>query len=207
MRKTLLALALAAMPALAEDPFAGYHASLDARLSEMLEPPPARPEPAAIVETPPPAAASPALARLERYRPAMEAILRDEGLPPSLVAVVLVESGAMPEALSPKSARGLWQLIPETARRYGLTVSDAADDRIQAERATRAAARYLRDLYRRFGDWPLALAGYNAGEEAVARAIRRAGEANFEGASRHLPAETRNYVPAVLAAMKLLGPA
>ena len=203
-----MAVALAAMPALADDPFSGYHASIEARVEEMLEPAPA-PRP---VEAPPamvdaPRKLTPALARLERYRPTMEAILRGEGLPEWLVAVVLVESGAVPEALSPKSARGLWQLIPETARRYGLTVSGTADDRIQTERATRAAARYLRDLYRRFGDWPLALAGYNAGEEAVARAIRRAGAANFEAASQHLPAETRSYVPAVLAAMQLLGPA
>ncbi len=203
-----MALALAAMPAPAADPFGGYHAAIEARLGEMLE---RAPEPPPVEAPPPvavaPRALTPALARLERYRPAMEAILRGEGLPERLVAVVLVESGAMPEALSPKSARGLWQLVPETARRYGLTVSGTADDRVQTERATRAAARYLRDLYRRFGDWRLALAGYNAGEEAVARAIQRAGAANFEAASRHLPEETRRYVPAVLDAMQLLGPA
>lgn len=149
-----------------------------------------------------------ALSRLERIRPALENILQQEGVPPRLAAVVLVESGARPMALSPKSARGLWQFIPETARRYGLVVDKHRDDRIELEPATRAAARYLRDLYQMFGTWRLALAAYNAGEGAVQRALNRAGADNFQEISdrKLIPAETRAYVPKVLAAMNLLTP-
>jgi soluble lytic murein transglycosylase-like protein len=147
-----------------------------------------------------------AFARLQRIRPALESILEAEGVPKDLVAVVLVESGAQPLALSPRQARGLWQIIPETARRYGLVVSAAKDERIELESATRAAASYLRDLYGRFGSWPLALAAYNAGENAIQSALGKGRARSFAqlSAARLLPAETRAYVPAVLAAMGLL---
>ena len=137
----------------------------------------------------------------------MERILEQERLPKGLVAVVLVESGAQRLALSSKQARGLWQLIPATARQYGLTVSSTNDDRVDVEQSTRAAARYLRDLYRRFEDWQLALAAYNAGPEAVQQALQRSHLATYSqiDAAKLLPAETRNYVPAVLSAMELLG--
>lgn len=147
-----------------------------------------------------------ALNRFSELTPTLRSILQSEGVPTSLASVVLVESAARPEAVSPRGALGLWQFMPATARRYGLTVSAAHDDRLDTEKATRAAARYLRELYARFGDWPLALAAYNAGEPAVERAIDRAGAAEFGFLSREklLPAETRSYVPAVLAAMDLL---
>ncbi len=148
-----------------------------------------------------------AFARLQRIRPSLESILDAEGVPKDLVAVVLVESGAQPLGLSSRHARGLWQIIPETARRYGLVVSASKDERIELESATRAAARYLRDLYRRFGSWPLALAAYNAGENAVQSALDKGRASTFSQlrAAKLLPAETRAYVPAVLAAMGLLG--
>lgn len=147
-----------------------------------------------------------AFARLQRIRPSLESILEAEGVPKDLVAVVLVESGAQPLAWSPRQARGLWQIIPETARRYGLVVSAAKDERVELESATRAAARYLRDLYGRFGSWPLALAAYNAGENAVQSALEKGRARSFSqlSAARLLPAETRAYVPAVLAAIGLL---
>ena len=147
-----------------------------------------------------------ALERLSRIRPALEAILAQEGIPPEFAAVVLVESGASPFALSPKAARGLWQFEPATAGRYGLVVSDARDDRTDLFRSTHAAAQYLRDLYRSFGEWQLALAAYNAGEGALKQAIERARSSDFRILSdqRLIPAETRNYVPAVLAAVNLL---
>jgi len=147
-----------------------------------------------------------ALKRLHKIRPELEDILRKEGVPPRFAAMVLVESGAKPSAQSPKSARGLWQLIPETARRYGLVVNKRRDDRMNLKLATRAAARYLHDLYCKFGTWRLALAAYNAGEGLVQRALDKAENANFQELSRRklIPAETRKYVPRVLAIADLL---
>jgi soluble lytic murein transglycosylase-like protein len=148
-----------------------------------------------------------AMSRLHRYRPALESILDREGLPRSLVAVVLVESGAQPHALSPKGARGLWQFMPATATQYGLAVTPKTDERVDVELATRAAARYLRDLFTKFGDWELALAAYNAGPDAVDRALQRGRASKYSeiSAARLLPEETRKYVPAVLSAMELTG--
>lgn len=152
---------------------------------------------------------SQAIDRLHQLRPSLEPILQAEGIPADLAAVVLIESGAVPTAQSLRGARGLWQFIPATAQRYGLTVHPERDERVDTEKATRAAARYLRDLYLRFGDWRLALAAYNAGEQAVQRAIDRAGSTDFWILSERglLPEETRQYVAAVLAALELLGDA
>lgn len=141
-----------------------------------------------------------ALQRVEQLRPLIEPILREEGVPTELAAVVLIESGGQFAALSSKGARGIWQFMPDTARRYGLTVSTVNDERLDVQKSTRAAARYLRDLYRRFGDWPLALAAYNAGEEAVSTAVEKASRKDFRSVSDSLPLETRKYVPAVLGA-------
>ncbi len=142
-----------------------------------------------------------ALDRVQQLRPAIEPILREEGIPAELSAVVLVESGGLTTALSPKGARGVWQFMPETARRYGLAVSAGRDERLDVTKSTHAAARYLRDLYLQFGDWQLALAAYNAGEQAVGLAISRVGQRKFSAIQAALPSETRNYVPAVLAAI------
>jgi soluble lytic murein transglycosylase-like protein len=143
-----------------------------------------------------------ALARYNSYRDILTRILIEEKLPLEVLSVALVESGFNPLALSPKGARGIWQLMPDTARRYGLTVAPGDDHRTHPELATRAAARYLQDLHRMFGDWELALAAYNAGEGRVQRAIELAGARDFNELARRklLPLETRNYVPAVLAA-------
>jgi soluble lytic murein transglycosylase-like protein len=142
------------------------------------------------------------LARYNSYRDTLTRILIEEKLPLEVLSVALVESGFNPLALSPKGARGIWQLMPDTARRYGLTVVPGEDHRTHPEHATRAAARYLQDLHRMFGDWELALAAYNAGEGRVQRAIELAGARDFNELARRklLPLETRNYVPAVLAA-------
>ncbi len=133
-------------------------------------------------------------------------IFAEEGVPSGLILVAAVESSYDPLALSPKGARGLWQLMPETARRFGLRVDGQTDDRIHPVRSTHAAARYLRQLYLQFGDWTLTLAAYNAGEQAVERAIDQAGSNDFLvlSAKKLLPAETRSYIPAVLAAAQLL---
>ncbi len=147
-----------------------------------------------------------AVERVALLRPTLEPILQEEGVPVGVVALVLVESGGRPTAISPKGALGLWQFMPETARRYGLVVTPGLDERLDVVKSTRVAARYLRDLYTHFGEWNLAFAAYNAGEHAVERAITNGGN-DFESLSqdRQLPLETRTYVPAVLSAVQLLG--
>jgi hypothetical protein len=141
--------------------------------------------------------------RLDSLQARVRPIFRKQGIPDDLAAVIGVESGGNPLALSPRGARGLWQLMPETARRYGLTVDARRDDRVDLEKSTQTAARYLNDLHLQFGDWALALAAYNTGEQNVERAIARAGSREFQTLSLlgYLPAETRKYVPAVLAAI------
>jgi len=146
-----------------------------------------------------------ALDRVAQLRPTLDPILREEGIPEDVTALVLIESGGRTTALSPKGALGLWQFMPETARRYGLEVGPGRDDRLDIVKSTRAAAHYLHDLYSHFGDWNLAFAAYNAGEQAVQRAIGQNGDRDFDSLSHQLPPETRNYVPAVLSAMRLLG--
>jgi hypothetical protein len=145
--------------------------------------------------------------RLNLLRPAVEPILKSHGVPIDLAAVILVESGGRATALSPKGARGLWQLMPDTARRYGLRVDEIRDDRLDLFRSTDAAAQYLHDLYVQFGDWKLALAAYNTGEANVGVAILRAHTQDFDQLAnlRVLPLETRNYVPRVLATAQLIG--
>jgi hypothetical protein len=144
-----------------------------------------------------------AIDRVNQLRSTLEPVLSSEGVPAELSAVVLVESGGIAAALSPKGARGVWQLMPDTARRYGLVIDGAHDDRTDVIKSTHAAARYLRDLYTKFGDWSLAMAAYNAGEDAVERALDRASSRDFNAIARAgmLPQETRNYVPAVLNAI------
>src|ERR1700730_10930566 len=138
-------------------------------------------------------------ARLDLLRTIIEPELAKAGLPVELSGMVQVESGAQTFALSPRGARGLWQLMPDTARRYGLTVTTQRDERLDAYKSARAAARYLRTLYAQFGDWSLVFAAYNAGEQTIQRAIDRSGTTDFFQLNRLLPAETRSYVPAVWA--------
>ncbi|MGB9072223.1 MAG: lytic transglycosylase domain-containing protein [Terriglobales bacterium] len=144
-----------------------------------------------------------AVERVQGLRPVLEPILREEGVPLQMAAVVLIESSGLTTALSSKGARGLWQLMPDTARRYGLVVTTTVDERLDPFKSTRAAARYLHDLYTKFGNWPLALAAYNAGEDAVQRALDRTSTRDFQSIARTgmLPLETRSYVPAVLNAI------
>lgn len=146
-------------------------------------------------------------ARYGEYQKTLGLFLVEEQVPIELLAVAFVESGFNPLALSPKGARGIWQFMPATAQQYGLRVQPGNDHRTHPEHSTRAAAKYLRFLFNQFGDWKLALAGYNAGEARVQQIIDRTGIRDFDEMSRRglLPLETRNYVPAVLAATSRFG--
>jgi membrane-bound lytic murein transglycosylase D len=136
--------------------------------------------------------------RLQRYLPYIHAEVRARGLPGELALLPIVESALDPYAFSHGGAAGLWQFIPATATRFGLARNWWVDARRDPALATDAALSYLEYLYERFGDWNLAVAGYNAGEGNVARALSRAkGRTSFW--ELQLPRETRAYVPRLLA--------
>ncbi len=141
------------------------------------------------------------LRRSGRYRPMIQRILDDEGVPQELIYLAQVESGFLPRARSYKSAVGMWQFVQFRGREYGLFQTPLTDDRMDPEKATRAAARHLHDLYAIFGDWYLAMAAYNCGPGCVEKAVERTGYADFWELSRLnvLPKDTRNYVPVILA--------
>ena len=147
------------------------------------------------------------LARGSRYLPGLRRILEANGVPPSLALLPVIESGFYPTARGRRGERGLWQLRRATARRFGLVVNAHRDDRLQPERATRAAAQYLRLLHERYGDWPLALAAYNAGEHRVDRALAREPEASFWRLAErgYLPRISREYVPRFFAVVRVAG--
>ena len=131
--------------------------------------------------------------------PRIRPILQEEGIPEEVLYLAMIESGLNPRAYSYAHAAGIWQFIPSTGRIFGLHVDKTYDERLHVEEATRAACRYLRNLYNQFGDWYLAFAAYNCGEGRVDREIRRSKTRNYWSLSR-LPRQTRNYVPAYLAA-------
>lgn len=134
------------------------------------------------------------------YFPLYEAKMREYGVPDDLKFLSVVESALNPKAVSCVGATGLWQFMPSTGGEYGLRTNTAVEDRSNPVKSTDAAARHLRDLYKQFDDWALALAAYNSGAGRVNGAIRRAGSRNFWKIQHYLPAETRNYVPAFIAA-------
>jgi membrane-bound lytic murein transglycosylase D len=139
--------------------------------------------------------------RSGRYREMILRIFKEEGIPQDLIYMAQAESGFKPLALSRARARGMWQFMASRGVGYGLRRSLWVDDRQDPEKATRAAARHLKDLYNQFGDWYLAMAAYNSGPGNVQQAVRRTGYADFwELYKRNvLPAETKNYVPIILA--------
>ncbi len=147
----------------------------------------------AIVET--------GLRRAGRYRPMIERVLHEEGLPSDLMYMAQAESAFQPQALSRAGARGLWQFMSFRGKQYGLEHSWWVDDRQDPEKATRAAAHHLRDLYNMFGDWYLAMAAYDSGPGTVQHAVERTGYADFWQLYKMnaLPKETRDYVPIILA--------
>jgi membrane-bound lytic murein transglycosylase D len=142
-----------------------------------------------------------AWARAGRYREMISRVFKEEGVPQDLIYLAQAESGFQPLALSRAGARGMWQFMAQTGELNGLTRTWWVDDRQDPEKATRAAARHLRDLYNQFGDWYLAMAAYNSGAGTVQHAVERTGYADFWELYRRgvLPQETRNYVPIIIA--------
>jgi membrane-bound lytic murein transglycosylase D len=145
------------------------------------------------------------LSRGARFLPMIQSVFRAEGLPLDLAYVPLIESAFKPNALSRAKAKGMWQFMRGTALENGLQHDWYIDERAEPEKATLAAAKYLKTLHRMFdGDWHLALASYNGGPGRVQRAIRRSGRDDFwklTATNRYLPRETREYVPLILAAI------
>jgi membrane-bound lytic murein transglycosylase D len=144
------------------------------------------------------------LERGARYEPMIRERFEAEGLPGDLVYLALIESGYSSDAVSRAYAVGMWQFMRGTADEQGLRYDWYVDERSDPEKATRAAAQYLKTLYERFENWHLALAAYNAGPGRVQRALTRSGQEtvwDIAASSRCLPRETRDYVPLVLAAI------
>lgn len=140
-------------------------------------------------------------ASAKEYVPELKLIFSAQKVPPELVWVAEVESGFDRHALSPAGAAGLFQLMPDTAKRFGLSLWPR-DQRYQPEPSATASARYLKYLYDHFKDWRLALAAYNAGEGAVQKLLDRYQAADYDTIAEHLPAETQMYVPRVEAVLE-----
>jgi membrane-bound lytic murein transglycosylase D len=142
----------------------------------------------------------PALAK--PYMAELKSVFNAVGIPPELVWMAEVESGFDRRALSPDGAAGLFQLMPDTARRFGLSLWPF-DQRYQTKPSAAASARYLKHLYERFRDWRLTLAAYNAGEGTVQKLLDHYHDTEYDGIAGHLPAETQMYVPRVAAVISL----
>ncbi|EFL49255.1 Lytic transglycosylase catalytic [Solidesulfovibrio fructosivorans JJ]] len=146
------------------------------------------------------------LTRAQPYLPYVRAVLASYNLPPDLIVLPFIESGYSTMAYSPVGAGGMWQFMPYTARRFGLTVDWWVDERRDPYKSTVAAAKYLSKLYQMFGDWNLALAAYNAGEGKISRVMAASGQCDFFDIAKDpklLKAETRHYVPKFLAVLKI----
>ena len=145
------------------------------------------------------------LTRGTKYLPMIQNVFRAEGLPLDLAYIPIIESGFKPTALSKASARGPWQFMRPTAREQGLKFDWYIDERSDPEKATIAAAKYLKSLHKVFnGDWHLVLAAYNGGLGRLQRALKRSGSDDFwsiANSSKYLPRETREYVPLILASI------
>jgi membrane-bound lytic murein transglycosylase D len=154
------------------------------------------------------------LERAEHHLPVILEALSARGLPAELACLPMVESAFEPRAVSPAGAAGLWQLMPETARRFGLTVNSEIDERFDVRKSTAAAAAYLAALHALFKDWPLALAAYNCGEGAMLRALSHTNALTLpelaracrvmEGSGSPLSGETLRFVPQFAAAVQIM---
>ena len=135
------------------------------------------------------------------YMPIFEDALAAYDVPLELKYLPVIESALNPKATSRVGAAGLWQFMPSTGKQYGLEINSLVDERRDPVKASYAAARYLRDLYRIYGDWSLVIASYNCGPETVRKAIQRAnGSTDYWAIYPYLPRETKGYVPAFIAA-------
>jgi len=141
------------------------------------------------------------LTRAGRYRELISQTFQQEGVPQDLIYLAMAESGFQPLAVSRAGARGMWQFMAGRGSMYGLERNWWVDDRQDPVKSTQAAARHLKDLYREFGDWYLAMAAYNTGPGNIQRAVERTGYADFWELYKRgvLPQETRNYVPIIVA--------
>jgi membrane-bound lytic murein transglycosylase D len=138
----------------------------------------------------------------EYYQPFFEQILDKYNLPLELSYLPIIESALNPRARSHSGAVGLWQFMYPTGKMYGLEINSYVDERMDVLKSTEAAARYLRDMYKIFGDWTLSIAAYNSGAGNVKKAIRRSGgKTDFWEIYPYLPRETRGYIPAYIAAL------
>lgn len=141
------------------------------------------------------------LALSQYYFPIFEEIFDRYGLPKELKYMAVIESAFNPVAVSRAGAKGMWQFMYNTAKMYGLTINSFVDERLDPVKSADAAARYMRDAYRIFGDWNLAISSYNCGSGNVNKAMRRSGSREFWPVYNYLPRETRGYVPAFVGAM------
>jgi membrane-bound lytic murein transglycosylase D len=133
------------------------------------------------------------------YFPIYEKAFSDAGIPEEIKYLSIVESALNPNATSRVGASGLWQFMSETAKIYGLNMTDYVDERRDPVQSSYAAAAYLKDAYQQFGDWLLAIASYNCGKSNVEHALERTGTHDFWSIRELLPPETRGYVPAFIA--------
>lgn len=138
------------------------------------------------------------------YFPIFEKALKDQNIPTEIKYLTIIESSMNPHAVSRVGATGLWQFMFSTAKAYGLNMDNFIDERKDPVQASVAAAAYFRDAYTGLGDWLLAIASYNCGKGNVTRAIAKAGSRDFWEIRQYLPLETRNYVPAFIAAVYVM---
>lgn len=133
------------------------------------------------------------------YFPVFENALRQSGMPEELKYLALLESGLNPKAISRSKAVGLWQFMSFTGKEMGLTINEYIDERMHIEKSTDAACKYLKQLYKRFDDWDLALASYNTGPGRISRTMRSTGLSNYWDLHPHIHPDTRAYVPQFIA--------
>lgn len=152
-----------------------------------------------------PSATSRILGLAPYYLPEFEGIFDEYDMPKELKAMAVIESALNSKAVSRARAKGMWQFMYTTGRKYGLDITSFVDERYDPDKACRAAAQYLKDSYLIFGDWQLAIASYNCGSGNVRKAIRRSGgKTDFWDIYPYLPRETRGYIPAFIAALYVL---